>query len=245
MKSILPVIVSLIVIVIPIAYTSNTDGNEVPGILPSDKQVVADVTPRDKANVIDVYTTKGKSGEAYFHKNDLVWYFDRGAVVKRKANISGAPDAVVVVSGLARYIWTGKEYRYHKFLTTDNSYEGIPAPNKKELIKLVKGKLKEVFMSYDHKITEVGSVEIEENPSWTWHSANSFTLPFRIRYKIITSYTTIEARQGVFNIRFYRGDINNSFDKLMATEKERKQLGRQQYAAEEIDAMKTLRTNFN
>ena len=234
-------IVSYIPLIIICACTSNAEESDAPGILPSDKQVIADITPRDKANVVDVYVTEGKSGEAYFHKNDLVWYFDRGAVVKRKANISGAPNAVVAVSGLARYIWVGRDYKFHKFLVTDNSYEGIPAPNKKELLKLVKSNLNKVFMSRDHTITEIGSVEFHENASWIWHAANSFTVPFKIKYKTIVNNTTIETREDVFDIRFYRADVDSPINNLMATEKTRNSLGRETYAAADIGKMKTLR----
>ena len=71
--------------------------------LPSDKQVIADITPADSGNVVDVSVVAKNSGEAYFHTRDLAWYFDRGAVIKRKATVSGAPDAVVVIGGRARW----------------------------------------------------------------------------------------------------------------------------------------------
>ena len=247
MKSNFLKIVFLTVITLNTGCTSDaSDSKEdyAPGILPSDKQVVADITPRDKQNVVDVYVTKGKSGEAYFHKRDLVWYFDRGAVVKRKANISGASDAVVVVSGLARYVWIGRDYKFQKFLVTDNSYEGIPSPDKKELLKIVKDNLKKVFMSRDHTITEIGSIGFDDNGSWIWHTANSFTVPFKIRYKTIINNTTVEAREDVFDIRFYRADVDSPINNLMATEKSRNPLGQQKYAAAEISSMKTLRDGF-
>ena len=61
-------------------------------LLPSDKQVISDVTPADAENVVEVDVVADKPGEAYFHPRELAWYFDRGAVIKRKTTISGTPD---------------------------------------------------------------------------------------------------------------------------------------------------------
>jgi hypothetical protein len=80
------------------------------GALPGDQQVIADVTPDNKDDLLDVSVTDGRRGEAYFHSDDMNWYWDRGVVIKRRAVLDGAPDAVVVVGGLARYVLTGDQY---------------------------------------------------------------------------------------------------------------------------------------
>ncbi len=152
--------------------------------LPSDAEVIADVTPDDTENVVSVEVVPGKSGEAYLHENDLAWYFDRGVVVKRKAPLDGAPNAVVAVGGLARYVWTGSGYQYSRFLTTYNEYEGIPAPDDDELLDYVNDHLADVFQSRDHTIVEISSVKLADSPR-KWHSVTSFTVPFRISYKYI------------------------------------------------------------
>ena len=214
------------------------------GGFPSDKQVVTDVMPKDKDQVVEVSVTKNKSGEAYLDKQDLNWYWDRGVVVKRKANMPEAPDAVVVVGGLARYVLVGDEYRYYKFLTTYNEYEGIPAPRDKELVKVVRGNLSKVFQSWDHKIVGIDSVEMNGDGKRVWHTPLSFTVPFTINYEYIKNNTTIETREDVFDIRFYRDDIHSPVDNLLASERSRKQLGEKQYAAAEIEGMKTLRSGL-
>ncbi len=209
--------------------------------LPSDKQVIADVTPSDTEDIVSVDVVKGKSGEVYLHKSDLAWYFDRGVVVKRKAEISGAPDAVVIVGGLARYALIGDRYQYLKFLTTYNEYEGIPAPSDKELLSYVRDNLTDVFVSRDHTIVEVGSVKIRTDQSRVWHTALSLTVPIEIAYKVIKNNTTVEGREDVFDVRFYRESIDAPLKGLLATEKSRQQLGEQHYSEAEIRNMKTLR----
>lgn len=212
--------------------------------LPSDKRVIADVTPADSENVVDVDVVKGRSGESYLHTKDLVWYFDRGVVIKRKAEIPKAPDAVVVVGGLARYQLIGDEYQYRKFLTTYNEYEGIPAPSERELTKYVNDNLQQVFVSRDHNIVDIEKVVVEPDKAWNWHTPISFSVPFRIQYTRRKNNTELEQRADLFDVRFYKKTSDAPIHALMATEKSRLVLGGETLTASEIDQMKTLRTNF-
>lgn len=214
------------------------------GAYPSDKQVIQDVTPKNKTGLIDVSVVKGKQGEAYLHKKDLIWYWDRGVIIKRKADLHGAPDAVLVVGGLARYQKMGDQYKFAKFLTTYNEYEGIPAPDEDDLLDYVKGNLDKVFISREHNIMDISSINLNKDEKWNWHSATSFSVPFQIRYKERTNNTTIQERDDVFDIRFYRNTLDAPIHALMATEKTRNIIGEKQYAMNEIDQMKTLRTGF-
>ena len=209
------------------------------GGLPSDRQVIADVTPADKENVVAIEVTDA-DGEAYLHDRDLVWYYDRGVKVKRKAHLAEAPKAVVVVGGLARYIKVGDEYTYQRFLTTYNEYEGIPSPSGKALTKFVTANLQKVFQGRAHNIVEVESVKLTKDKSWVWHNPKSFTVPFVIQYDQVTSYTTVETREDEIDIRFYRQSVDADVDNLLATERNRKQLGVKEYEAEEVERLGRL-----
>jgi hypothetical protein len=212
--------------------------------LPSDAKVIADVTPADTENVVDVDVVKNRSGESYLHRDDLVWYFDRGVVIKRKAGLAEAPDALVVVGGLARYQLVGDRYEYARFLTTYNEYEGIPAPSESELTEYVEDNLKKVFVSRDHNIVEISSIRLKPDTPWTWHAPTSFSVPFQISYKHRNSNTTIEERDDLFDIRFYKKKIDEPIHALMATEKSRVVVGKRTLTADAIEQMKTLRTDF-
>ena len=206
---------------------------------PSDSRVIADMK-LNKDGLIDAYCVKGKKGEQYWHPNDRAWYWDRGVVVKRKANIQGAPDAVVIVQGLARYHTDGQNYNFHKFLTTDNRYEGIPAPSKEKLADYVKGQIKEVFIGRAHNITEVSAINMDQDSPWVWHTAASFTAKFKIAYREIVSYTDVAEREGLFEIRFYRKDVNSPIHGLLSTEVSREDKGRTKYSDDEIKQMRSL-----
>lgn len=212
--------------------------------LPTDAQVIEDVTPADTENVVDVHVVKGRSGESYLHSTDRVWYFDRGVVIKRKAHLPDAPDAVVVVGGLARYQLMGDHYEYARFLTTYNEYEGISAPSESDLTGYVEQNLKQVFVSRDHDIFGVDSIELQADTSWTWHTPNSFSVPFLIRYEHRTNRTTLEEREDLIDIRFYRNAIDDPVHALMATEQSRTVIGKKTLSADAINQMKTLRTDF-
>lgn len=206
---------------------------------PSDAKVIADMNI-NKNGLIQAYCVKGKKGEQYWHSSDKTWYWDRGVVVKRKADINGAPDAVVIVRGLARYHTDGSNYTFKKFLTTDNQYEGIPAPSKQELVDYVKNKIQQVFIGRAHNITDVSSIEMDPDSPWVWHTAKSFTAKFKIAYKEIVSYTDVSDRSGLFEIRFYRNDVTSPFDGLLSTEDSRVDVKRTKYTDDEIKQMKSL-----
>jgi len=212
--------------------------------LPSDRQVVRDVTPPDRDNVVDVDVASGSSGEAYLHPSDLVWYFDRGVVVKRKANLAEAPDAVLVVGGLARYQLFDNEYRFQRFLTTYNEYEGIDSPSGRDLRTFVENNLQQVFVGREHKVLDVAEVSLDTETPQVWHTPLSFSAVFRIRYTQRTSDTTLEERLDDFDVRFYRNGVEQPPGSLMATERSRTVVGTETRPASEIDAMKSLRTGF-
>ncbi len=235
----------LLAAVLPLHAACSGAGSDPEGhALPSDRQVVRDVTPPDRDNVVKVEVVPGSDGEAYLHSSDLVWYFDRGVVVKRKANLAEAPDAVLVVGGLARYQLFDGEYRFQRFLTTYNEYEGIDAPSGRDLRVFVEDNLHQIFIGREHNVMEVDEVSLDTKTPQVWHTPLSFTAVFRIRYTLRTSNTTLEKRLDDFDVRFYRNSVEEPPGSLMATERSRTVVGTETRSATEIDAMKSLRTGF-
>jgi len=212
--------------------------------LPNDHQVVADATPADTENVVDVRVTDGSSGESYLHTGDLVWVYDRGVVIRRKANLDGLPNAVVVVGGLARYQLVGDEYVYQRFLTTYNEYEGIPTPSAKKLLRYVEENLGQIFVGREHNILGIDAVKLDAEKNWEWHTPNSFSVPFTIRYRQRRNNTTVEDRSDTFDIRFYRNAADQPLHNLLATETSQSTLATEVFDSGAIDRMPTLRSNF-
>jgi len=206
---------------------------------PSDEQVIEDAI-KNKNGLIEAYCTSEGSGELFWHSGDNAWYWDRGVVVKRKTTITGVPDAVVVVKGLARYNVNGGTYSYKKFLTTSNEYEGIPTPTNDEIINFVNSNLKKVFSGREHSITEVSSVTINPETGWVWHEATRFSVKFDFAYKEVVSYTEVADKTGTFDIMFYRKDVSSPVNNLLSVETTYKELSRKKYSEKEIKGMKSL-----
>ena len=211
-------------------------------LYPTDEQVIADMTPQNDPDFLSAEVTQSGSGEAY--EKGLQWFYDRGVVIKRKGDIAGAKNAVLIVGGLARYQLAGTRFQFSQFLTTYNEYKGLPAPDKKELTTFVENHLQQVFVSRDHNIFAVENIEQDEG-AWTWHNANSFTVPFTIRYRERHDNTTIETRESEFSIRFYRKDLDLPLHALMATEGERRSVAVANFTHADIDRMSTLRQGFS
>ncbi len=206
---------------------------------PSDEQVITDAI-KNKNGLIEAYCTTEGSGELFWHSGDNAWYWDRGVVVKRKTTISGVPDAVVVVKGLARYNVNGATYSYKKFLTTSNEYEGISTPSNDEIISYVNANLKKVFSGREHSVKEVSSVTINPETGWTWHEATRFSVKFDIAYKEVVSYTEVADKTGTFDIMFYRKDVSSPVNNLLSVETTYKELSRKKYSEKEIKSMKSI-----
>lgn len=206
---------------------------------PSDEQVITDAV-KNKNGLVEAYCTSEGNGELFWHPGDNAWYWDRGVVIKRKTTISGVPDAVVVVKGLARYNVFGGTYSYKKFLTTSNEYEGIPTPSNEEIVSYINSNLKKVFYGREHSITDVSSVSINTETGWTWHEATRFSVKFDITYKEVVSYTEVADKQGVFDIMLYRKDINSPVHNLLSVETTYNETGRKKYSEKEIKKMKSL-----
>jgi hypothetical protein len=209
---------------------------------PSDSQVITDCI-KNKDGLIEATCTKGKTGEQYWHSGDQAWYWDRGVVIKRKANINGAPNAVVVVKGLARYNVLGGKYTFKKFYTTSNEYEGIPTPSSEALTNYVNQNLKKVFNGREHSITEVSTVVIDPEKGWTWHEITRFSVPIIIQYKEVVNNTEIADKKGVFDIMFYRKDANSLPHNFLSVETGATEIGRRKYTEQQIKMMKSLADN--
>jgi hypothetical protein len=164
--------------------------------------------------------------------------------VRRKADIAGFPDAVVAVGGLARYIYTDNGYRFHRFLTTYNAYEGIPSPSDTEITDFVHEHLGDVFLGRAHNVVRIESVDRDPAGDVNWHSPTSFTTSFAIRYRERRNNTTIEQREGMFDIRFYKQAVDAPVSGLTAAERNRRVIDSETHDASTIDQMKTLSTNF-
>jgi hypothetical protein len=209
---------------------------------PTDAQVLKDVVT-DKTGLVDAYCSKTQKASRYWHTVDKAWYWDREMTIKRKESIPGAPNAVVVVTGIARYEAGTSPYSYVRFLVTTNEYEGLKGMSTSDLEKYLKSNIRQVFQSRLSSVTEVKSITANTNIPWIWHTPTSFAVRFNIHYKQIWSVTEVSEKIGDFEIRFYKDTTDGPITGVLAIEKLSEEKGREKYSEEQVRSMKTIGSN--
>jgi hypothetical protein len=208
---------------------------------PTDAQVLKDVVT-DKKGLVDAYCSKTQKANRYWHSTDQAWYWDREMTIKRNAELAGAPNALVIVTGIARYEAGTSPFSYVRFLVTTNEYEGLKGMSTKDLESYVQNNPKEIFFSRLASVTSVGAVKAVAGAPWVWHTPTSFSVQFQVSYKQIVSVFDLADRMGIFEIRFYKQELNGPITGILAKEKSYEEKTTR-HTEEAIRNMKTLGSN--
>ncbi|MDQ3814000.1 MAG: hypothetical protein M3347_08615 [Armatimonadota bacterium] len=205
---------------------------------PSDARIIKDLT---KPGVLSVKLSE-KGGGKVWSKNDLQYYWERGAVVIRDANVAGAPDVKLEIGGIATYTIVGGQYTFKRFYVTWNRYEGIPNPTEKEIMGIVKSDIRKFLGDYHYNkiVGDIEEIKLADDPKWNWHTPNSVSFEMETRHREITNNTTIEKVEQSYEVRLYRDAVKGPWKNFISTPKERKVLSQSTHRADEITAMKTF-----
>jgi hypothetical protein len=155
-----------------------------PGVAPpSDAEIAARI--RGPGNgILSVTMTADKSGELEWKAAEQTWYFQRGYLVRRAANLPDFPKAVLEVGGLAVYRFAGGGWRHSRDLVTFNRYEGLPQPSNDTLLAIARGTPERAFLGDWHRVVGgLKGLDVPAAPGIQWHNATSFTYP------VVASYT--------------------------------------------------------
>ncbi len=127
---------------------------------------------------ISVELSDAGAGEIVWSGRDLTWYYQRGYIVKRPAQIEGFDDAVLEVGGLSLWVYDGSGWRFQKELVTWNTYEGIPDPDADDLLELVQGS------ALNYMPVNLGgkpaNFRMAEKPNFEWHNAKSVSFNYLV-----------------------------------------------------------------
>lgn len=145
--------------------------------IPSDADVLAEMKNRIRdADAIEL-SREGK-GEVVWSRRDLTWYYQRGYIVRRAANIDGFPDAKLEVGGLSLWVFDGNGWRYQRDLVTWNTYNGIADPDGDTLLALVsQARLNYMPVGLGSKPS---NFRLAEPPNYEWHNAKSVSFNYVI-----------------------------------------------------------------
>ena len=175
--------------------------------VPSDEQLLEFMKTRMNG-AISVELSDAGSGEIVWSGRDLTWYYQRGYVVKRPAQIEGFDDAVLEVGGLSLWVYDGSGWRFQKDLVTWNTYEGIPDPDTDDLLELVQGS------PLNYMPVNLGgkpdNFRMADKPNFEWRNAKSVSFNYVIDAPQI-DWPGQKLNQATLTLRtrVYRDDVDS------------------------------------
>lgn len=204
---------------------------------PSDAQVLKDIS---WSGVVKKELRPGTIKKVWSDANKQ-YYWDRACVVWRNANIAEYPKALIEIGGFARYSYVTNTYQ--DFLTTYNTYTGIPAPGNDEIMAMLRANLRGVLGDYkfENAVGELRYLRFPENSGPTWDSPTHLTVPVEVEYERKEGPTWTVVYADRLRVHFYRDAINAPWKEQMVNEELESTRGaRKDYAEWELKKMPTL-----
>lgn len=204
---------------------------------PSDAQIRKDLAHPDQVK-IELGSSPMKKVRA---TGDLLWYWERGATIWRKAGIPEYPEALVVVYGLVRYD-IGTPPTFREFKTSHNTYEGIPTPSNDEILAHARAHFSEFVGGHRfNRMVELKALRVAAEPETMWHSPLSFSMQFEVESDMIISDLEVATEWVRQETRFYRDAVSSPWRSDMVTvERDTRQSNVRTYAPDEIRRMPTV-----
>ena len=213
---------------------------------PNKARVDADIRAANgEANDIVSIEFAQPNGKKTWSSAHSQYFYEWPVVVRRKAHLDGAPDAVVQIGGFARYEITGDQYHYREFKVTWNEYENMPNAGEADLRKVVFADFTPMFRG---KLGAIGSDTLEismpegdEAREWEWHTANSVSVNFNVAYDEAVNATEMAHWEGTMRLRFYRDAPDQAWKNYLVTSHaDMKQTGTKTFTEEELLAVPSL-----
>lgn len=204
---------------------------------PSDAQIKKDLARPGQVK-IELSSSPMKKVRA---TGDLLWYWERGATIWRKADIPEYPGAMVVVYGLVRYD-IGNPPSYREFKTSHNTYEGIPTPGNDEVLAHARTHFRQFVGDHRfNRMVELKELRIADDPKTVWHTPLSFSMQFEVVADMIISDVEVATESVRQETRFYRDAVSSPWRADMVTvTRDNRQSNTRTYAPDEIRAMPTI-----
>ncbi len=203
---------------------------------PSDSQVLRDIK---KPGVLKVELRPGTIKKVWSSAH-MQYFWDRAVVVWRNASLPEFPNAMLEIGGFARYAYVTNTYQ--EFLTTYNTYTGIPAPSSAEIMTMMQKNLRGVVGEYKYS-TMVGDFHYfryPENNGPTWESPKHLTVPLEIEYERKEGPTWTVVYADRLRVHFYRDNVNAPWKSdIINEELESTRGARKDYIAAELRKMPT------
>ena len=204
---------------------------------PSDGQVLKDIS---WPGVVKKELRPGTIKKVWSDANKQ-YYWDRACVVWRNAEIPEFPEAKLEVGGFARYSYVTNTYQ--EFLTTYNTYTGIPAPNNEQVMEMIRKNLRGALGDYkfENIVGELRYLRFPENNGATWDNPKHLIAVVETEYERKEGPTWTVIYRDRIRVHFYRDAIDGAWkDNVLNEELESMRGERKEYGAGEIDRLPTL-----
>lgn len=204
---------------------------------PTDAQVLKDIS---WPGVIRKELRPGTIKKVWSSANSQ-YYWDRACVVWRNANIPEYPNAQIEIGGFARYSYVTNTYQ--DFLTTYNTYTGIPAPSKEEVMGMLRANLRGTLgeFKFNSIVGQLHYLRFPEGGGPIWDSPTHLTVPVLTAYERKEGPTWTVVYTDSLLVHFYRDAINAPWKPDMVSEEKQSIRGaRKEYAEWELRKMPTL-----
>lgn len=174
--------------------------------VPDDAAVLAEMKARIQG-ASSIELSKEGRGEVSWSSADGTWFFDRGYIVRRPANIDGFPDATLEVGGLTRWMFAGNGWRYQRDLVTWNTYDGIPNPDEDDLIAL----LESANVNYQplNMAGKQANFRMADPANFEWHNATSVSFNYVVdAQRAEWQKLALEQAEMTLRTRVYRDSVD-------------------------------------
>ncbi|MBN8588232.1 MAG: hypothetical protein J0L94_07905 [Rhodothermia bacterium] len=200
---------------------------------PSDADIRARLTDANTLSVKLVGTGTRSWNDTFGN-----WEWRRGAEVLKKSTQYGGLKVILYGTAVYQYTGAGK-YAWKQFYVGQTKYEGLPDPKESEIMAMIDADRAKFFGYYYGKI-----VELKEGPTlipeFNWETPMRVVFKMKVVSEQIASNTKLETVEQLYEVRFYRDEVNQPWQRMISSFDERKIRSTRELNAEEIRRMPTL-----
>ncbi|HRR08198.1 MAG TPA: hypothetical protein PLO56_05860 [Rhodothermales bacterium] len=200
---------------------------------PSDAEIRAKLTDANTLSVKLVGTGVRSWNDAFGN-----WEWRRGAEVLKKSTQYGGLKVMLYGTAIYQYTGAGK-YAWKQFYVGQTKYDGLPDPNEDEIMAFINADRAKFFGYYYGKI-----VALKEGPTlipeFNWETPMRVVFKMKVVSEQIASNTKLETVEQLYEVRFYRDEMTQPWQRMISSFGERKILSSRELNAEEVRRMPTL-----
>ncbi|MDD3741359.1 MAG: hypothetical protein PHH30_08965 [Bacteroidales bacterium] len=194
-------------------------------------------------NLLNVELLGSGTSEKVFEDNAWHTYYRRSYKTKSKTDY---PGIFFIYFGSIQYELVGGAYQYDRMLVGEWHYEGVPDPNKEEILALLNSDLIKYLgrNTYNDIVGDLSEITFPDDVKFHWHELTSVSFLTNVTYSEKISYTEVRKAEHTIEVRLYADEFKGPWKSFLSTKKDdgsTKNSGEIiKYTAEEMAQMKTL-----